>query len=149
MAKSYYSTVIDRPAAAVWSIIRNFGAYAWAGTGVDATMEDGRTGDAVGAVRRVATPGGTLRQRRLAHSDLERSYTYELCEPTPYPVRSYAGTLRVTPVVDGGRAFVEWWATFDADGGDTDRWVTHFESGMAGGLASLQAVCAGEAAAPA
>jgi hypothetical protein len=23
--------------------------------------------------------------------------------------------LRITPVVDGDRAFVEWWATFDCD----------------------------------
>jgi hypothetical protein len=148
MARSYFSTVIDRPATAVWSIVRDFGAYAWAGTGVDATIEGGRSGDAVGAARRVETPGGTLRQRLLAHSDLERSYTYELCEPTPYPIRSYVGTLRVTPVVDGGRAFVEWWATFDVDGADTDPWEAHFERAMAGWLGSLRAVCAGEAASP-
>lgn len=147
MARSYYSTVIDRPAAAVWPTIRDFGAYAWAGTGSNATIEGGRPGDAVGAVRRVATPGGTLRQRLLAHSDLERSYAYQLCEPTPYPVRSYVGTLRVTPVVDGGRAFVEWWATFDATGADTDHWVAHFERAMAGWPGSLRAVCAGDAAA--
>ena len=27
----------------------------------------------------------------------------------------FRATLRVTPVVDGDRAFVEWWATFDCE----------------------------------
>ncbi|HEY1650275.1 MAG TPA: hypothetical protein VGG09_00180, partial [Acidimicrobiales bacterium] len=27
MAKSYYSSVVDRPAATVWSAVRDFGAY--------------------------------------------------------------------------------------------------------------------------
>lgn len=27
----------------------------------------------------------------------------------------FSVTLRVTPVVDGDRAFIEWWAVFDCD----------------------------------
>jgi hypothetical protein len=31
------------------------------------------------------------------------------------PVVDFRATLRLTPVVDSGRAFVEWWASFDCD----------------------------------
>lgn len=139
MAKAYYSTVFDRSADEVWSVIRAFDRYAWAGTGIDAEMEDGRPGDAVGGVRRVATPNGTLRQRLLAHSDVDRSYTYELCPPTPYPVQDFRATLRVTPVVDGDQAFVEWWATFDSAADERDHWIGHFEyEGFARWLGALR-----------
>jgi len=30
-------------------------------------------------------------------------------------VTGFQATLRVTPVVDGNRAFVEWWANFDCE----------------------------------
>jgi hypothetical protein len=31
------------------------------------------------------------------------------------PITGFQATLRITPIVDGDRAFVEWWATFDCD----------------------------------
>lgn len=96
MAKSYFSTVFERNADDIWSVVRDFGNYEWAGVAADTAIEAGRPGDAVGAVRRVSTPERTLRQRLLAHSDLERSYTYELCEPVPFAVRGYHATLRIT-----------------------------------------------------
>jgi hypothetical protein len=36
------------------------------------------------------------------------------------PMTGYQATLRITPVVDGDRAFVEWWATCDCDAGQRD-----------------------------
>lgn len=144
MARAYYSTVLDESAERVWSVIRSFDNYAWAGTGIDATMEDVAAGDAVGGVRRVDTPGGVIRQRLLAHSDLERSYSYEFCDPIPFPVRNYLATLRVTPVVDGQRSFVEWWATFDCSPDEIDKWVDHFErEGFARWLAALRTAVSG------
>lgn len=139
MAKSYFSTVFERNADDIWSVVRDFGNYEWAGVAADTTIEAGRPGDAVGAVRHVSTPERTLRQRLLAHSDLERSYTYELCEPVPFAVRGYQATLRVTPIVDGGRAFVEWWATFECSREDAERWTAYFrDEGFAKWLASLR-----------
>jgi len=66
MARAYYSTVFEQSADAVWRTIRSFDHYAWAGTGIDAEMEDGRSGDAVGSVRQVVTSDQPLRQRLLA-----------------------------------------------------------------------------------
>lgn len=139
MPKSYYSTVFEQPAGHLWARIRDFGDYEWAGTAYQARIEDGRAGDAVGSVRAFRRDDGTLvRQRLRAHSDVERSYTYEFCEPGPFPVRDYLATLRVTPVVDGDRAFVEWWATFDCAPEERDRWTAQFTEGFAAWLASLR-----------
>jgi hypothetical protein len=40
-------------------------------------------------VRQVVTPDQPLRQRLLAHSDLDRSYSYEFCDSAPFPVHDY------------------------------------------------------------
>ena len=139
MPRAYYSTVFEQSADTVWRTIRSFDEYAWAGAGVDAEMEDGKSGDAVGGVRRVATPEQPIRQRLLAHSDVDRSYSYEFCDPVPFAVRDYRATLRVTPITDGDRAFVEWWATFDCAVDERDHWVKQFrDDGFAIWLGSLR-----------
>ena len=139
MARSYFSTVLDLPAETVWRAIRDFGNYAWAGVPSETIIEDGKTGDAVGGVRRVQTGERVIRQQLLSHSDRDRSYTYALCEPPPFPVRDYVATLRVTPVVDGDRAFVEWWATFDCAADERERWTSYFrDEGFARWLGALR-----------
>jgi hypothetical protein len=85
-------------------------------------IEGGKAGDAVGGVRGFTYGGERMRQRLLALSDLDRSYTFELCDASP--MRNYQSTLRVTPVVDGDRAFVEWWATFDCAEDEETQWTT-------------------------
>jgi hypothetical protein len=142
MAKSYASTVIDASADDVWDRIRDFNGLAtWHG-GLVATseIEDGGTGDQVGAIRSFTLTDGThLREQLLAHSDLERSYTYDF-QKTPFDVDNYESTIRVTPVTDGGKAFVEWWTTFDCDRDKQDHWVGFFSSQVfQGGLDALKA----------
>ena len=140
MAKSYYSVVLDHPADEVWAVIRQFDHYAWAGVPAETTIEEGKAGDQVGAIRRVSTGDKIIRQILLSHSDLERSYTYALCDPPPFPVRNYVATIRVVPVVEDGRAFVEWWATFDCAADEYDRWTRYFEKdGFAKWLSALRA----------
>src|SRR5260370_37740884 len=84
-------------------------------------MEDGKSGDTVGAVRNVLYDERRIRQRLLAQSDVERSQTYEFAGAPTLPMTSYQATLRITPVVDGDRAFVERCATFDCDAGQRDQ----------------------------
>lgn len=147
MAKSYYSTVLDVAADRVWARVRAFDEYAWAGAGYEASMEGGAHGDAVGGVRRIGTGNQPMRQRLLAHSDVDRSYTYAICDPSPYPVRDYQATLRVTRVVDGSRAFVEWWASFDCAEDQRGHWTAFFANeGFARWLTSLRDEFAGRPA---
>jgi hypothetical protein len=139
MAKAYYSTVLDHSADSVWSVIRMFDHYSWAGVPSETIIEGGRHGDQVGSIRRVTYGGNTLRQILLAHSDADRCYSYGFCDQAPVPVQNYAATLRVTPVVDTNRAFVEWWATFDCASEDRDRLIRHFEhAGFAVWLGGLR-----------
>ena len=139
MARSYYSMVLDHAAADVWAVIRPFDHYAWAGVPGATVIEDGKRGDQVAAVRRVDTGARVIRQVLLAHSDVERSYTYAFVGDPPFPVRDYVATIRVTPVAASGQAFVEWWATFDCAAEERDRWTRHFErEGFARWLAALR-----------
>ncbi len=128
MPKAFYSIVLDHPADAVWAVIRPFDHYAWAGVESETIIEGGKAGDQVGAIRRITIDQNTVRRQvLLAHSDRERSYSYGLCDPPHLPLRNFAATIRVTPVVASGGAFVEWWATFDCAADEADRWVNFFE----------------------
>ncbi|GIQ75873.1 SRPBCC family protein [Bradyrhizobium sp. RD5-C2] len=116
MAKAYYSTVFEQPAGEVWKIIRDFNNYpVWVHGAGSSEIEDGKSGDTVGAVRNVLYRERRIRQRLLAQSDVEHFQTYEFAGPPTLPMTDFSATLRVTPVVDGDRAFIEWWAVFDCD----------------------------------
>ena len=96
MAKAYYSTVFEQPAAEVWKIVRDFNNYpVWVGGAGESRIEDGKSGDTVGAVRNVLYQGRQIRQRLLAQSDVERSQTYEFCGPPSLPVTDFQATLRI------------------------------------------------------
>jgi hypothetical protein len=139
MAKSYYSTVFGQSADAVWNVIRDFNNYpVWVDGAGTSHIEDGKTGDTVGAIRDVLYKDTRRRQRLLALSDVERSQTYEFAGDTLLPVQNFQATLRVTPVVDGDRAFVEWWATFDCEIEHGEERVAFFRDAFAGWLGSLR-----------
>jgi hypothetical protein len=140
MAKSYASIVIEAPADEVWARIRDFnGLPVWhSGLVASSEIEDGRAGDQVGCVRSFTLTDGThLRERLLGHSDADRSYSYNF-EKTPFDVDDYHATIRVTPVTEGDRSFVEWWTTFDCDRDRVDEWTRFFaDEVFAGGLRAL------------
>jgi hypothetical protein len=139
MTVAYYSTVFDQPADEVWDVIRDFGNYTVWVDEVDETMiEDDKPGETVGAVRRVRIGERRIRQRLLAHSDIDRTYSYEFCDADSSVPAGYRATLRVTPVVDGDRSFVEWWASFDSDPDEKLRWTRQFRESFARWLDSLR-----------
>jgi hypothetical protein len=139
MAKSYYSTVFEQSADEVWRVIRDFNNYPiWVDGAGESEIEGGRSGDAVGAVRNVLYNGNRRRQKLLALSDIERSQVYAFDGAAPMPVWNFQATIRVTPVVDGDRAFVEWFASFDCGAEDYDERVAFFRDAFAGWLGSLR-----------
>ena len=142
MPKVYYSTVIDEPADRVWSIIRDFNSYpVWVEGIAESHIEEGRSGDAVGAIRNFANGDTRIRQRLLAHSDLDRFYTFESCEPLG-AITWYQGTGRVTPIVDGNRAFVEWSTIFECADDERVNYVKFFTEATPQWLESLRATLA-------
>ena len=147
MATSFASTVIDAPADKVWARIRDFNGLADWFPEVIATseIEDGRAGDAVGAVRSFTLQDGThLREKLLSHSDEDRSYSYDF-QRTPFDVDNYLATIRVTPVTDGNKAFVTWSTTFDCDRDQQEHWTGFFANEIfQGGFEALKKRMRGE-----
>ncbi len=90
------------------------------------------------AVRNVLYNGSRRRQRLLALSDVERTQVYAFAAEAPMPVWNFQATIRVTPIVDGDRAFVEWFATFDCEAHSQDERVAFFRNSFAGWLGSLR-----------
>ncbi len=115
MTTSYYSTVLQHPADRVWAALRDFNGLAtwFSGAVSESHIEDGLSGLTIGAVRSFQMGDSRIRERLRALSDIDRSYSYEFCEPAPFPVTGYLATVKVTPVSDAGHALVEWWADFD------------------------------------
>jgi hypothetical protein len=139
MARAYYSTVFDNSAARVWALLRDFGNYRlWIDEVEESGVEEGKSGDAVGAVRYARIGETQIRQRLLAHSDVERSYSYEFCGAPRFPIRNFVATLRVTPVTDGDRAFVESWASYDCEAAEQAHWEGFLVHSFAGWLESLR-----------
>jgi ribosome-associated toxin RatA of RatAB toxin-antitoxin module len=130
---SYHSTVFDRWSAdQVWQVVRDFNAYPSYINGVEEShIEEDLPGTAVGAVRNFRIGAARTRQRLMAHSDVDRFFTYESCEPFQLDDHGhertmvrYRGTLRITPVTDGDRSFVEWSAKYECSADDAEYWHT-------------------------
>jgi hypothetical protein len=140
MTKVSYSTVFEQTADQVWAVIRDFNSYpVWVDSVTESHIEEGKSGDAVGAIRHFVEYGSHIRQRLLAHSDLDRFYTYESCEPLG-AITHYQGTGRVTPIIDGNRAFVEWSVTFECSEKEQENCTKLLKEAMPQWLKSLRAV---------
>lgn len=140
MPKAYASTVVDADAESVWQHIRDFGRLAdWHPGIAESSIEDGRPGDELGVVRLLRLADGALvRERLVAISDEARSYVYVFVS-APFPVQNYRSALRVTPITDGNRAFVDWEGSFDCATEEAATWIKTFGGGVyMGGLRALR-----------
>ncbi len=114
MPRVYVSSVIDAPAVRVWERVRDFnGLPRWHPAIRDSRIENGEPADRVGCVRDFHLQNGDrIRERLLGLSDHDFFCTYSILE-SPMPLTDYVATLRLTPVTDGERTFIEWTAEFD------------------------------------
>jgi uncharacterized protein YndB with AHSA1/START domain len=121
MANVFVSSVIDAPPEEVWGAIRDFnGLPKWHPLIAESRIEEGKAADQVGCVRDFAmNDGARLRERLLTLSDVEFTCTYEILE-SPMGVENYVATLRLVPITDGERCYIEWTAEFDAPEGEDE-----------------------------
>lgn len=114
MARVYVSSVLHAPAAKVWEHVRDFNALPrWHPRIADSQIETGEPSDKVGCIRNFRLQNGDqIREQLLALSDFDLFCTYAILE-SPMPIENYVATLRLTPVSDGDRCFIEWSAEFD------------------------------------
>ena len=113
MASVYVSSVIDAPCDKVWDRVRDFNALpVWHPRIRDSRIEDSLPADKIGCIRNFHLQSGdNLREQLLGLSDFDKFYTYTIVE-SPMPLTDYIATLRLTPVTDGDRCFIEWSADF-------------------------------------
>jgi uncharacterized protein YndB with AHSA1/START domain len=114
MPRVYVSSVIDAPAGRVWERVRDFnGLPRWHPRIADSRIENGEPADRVGCVRDFRLQNGDrLREKLLALSDYDMTCVYAILD-SPMPLENYVATLRLTPVTEGDRCFIEWSAEFD------------------------------------
>ncbi len=114
MARVYISSIIDAPAAKVWEKVRDFNALPrWHPRIRESRIESGEPADKVGCVRDFNLQNGDrIRERLLGLSDYDMFCTYSILE-SPMPLTDYIATLRLTPVTDGDKTFIEWTAEFE------------------------------------
>jgi Polyketide cyclase / dehydrase and lipid transport len=114
MARVYVSSVINASAAKVWARIRDFnGLPNWVPPVAESRIENGDPADRVGCVRTFSLRNGDrLREQLLGLSDFDMFCTYSILD-SPMPLTNYVATVRLTPVTDQERTFIEWSAEFD------------------------------------
>lgn len=114
MAKVFVSSVIDAPAAQVWSVIRDFNALpAWTPFVAESRIEQNARPEQIGCIRNFRMKdGGQIRERLLALSDYDFSMVYAILE-SPMAVDDYVATLKLFPITDGDRSYAEWSAEFN------------------------------------
>ena len=113
MASVYVSSVINAPCQKVWDRVRDFnGLPVWHPRIRDSRIEDSLPSDKIGCIRNFHLQSGdNIREQLLGLSDVDRFYTYSILE-SGMPLTDYIATLRLTPVTDGERTFMEWSADF-------------------------------------
>lgn len=145
---AYHSTVFDGCSAdRAWEVVRDFNSYPIWVNGVDEShIEGDLPGTAVGVIRNFRIGKPRTRQRLLAHSDADRFFTYESCEPLHLDedgqdrtLIRYQGTLRITPVTDGNRSFAEWSAEYECSDADAEYWTAWWSEAPSEWLESLRA----------
>ncbi len=140
MARVYASSVIPAPVAKVWERVRDFnGLPRWHPRMRDSRIEDALPADKVGCIRNFQLQNGDrLRERLLGLSDYDMFCTYEIIE-SPMAVTDYVATLRLTPVTEGDRTFIEWSAEFSCDPKDEDDLVNNLSRNVfLGGFEALK-----------
>jgi hypothetical protein len=114
MARVFVSSVLSASPAKVWARIRDFNAMpAWHPAFAESRIENGEPSDRVGCVRDMRLRNGDrVRERLVGLSDFDLFFSYAILE-SALGVENYVATVRLTPVTDGERTFIEWSAEFD------------------------------------
>lgn len=131
MAKVYRSTVLNAPADRVWRDLRDFNGLAnWHPLIISSRIEKDAPADKVGCVRNLQFKDGVrIREKLLSLSDYDYAYTTVILD-SPMDLREYVATMRLFPVTEGNRCFIEWSADFDCLPEKTADLVETIETGM-------------------
>jgi ligand-binding SRPBCC domain-containing protein len=113
LMKVMRSVIIDAPIDRVWQAVRRFdGVVDW-NPGVTAAALEQGTATEVGAIRKLdIVDGSVFRETLLAHSDLDRSYSYDIID-SPLPCSNYIAVHRFIEITEGDKTLGIWSGEFD------------------------------------
>ncbi len=131
MAKIFKSSILNTPIEQVWDKIRDFNALPdWHPGFVNSYIENDKSSGKVGCVRNFnLKDGGNIRERLLTLSDIDHLYTYTILD-SPFPMESYVSTLRLLPISDGNRTYIEWTAEFNCSQQEEENLVKNIGDGV-------------------
>jgi hypothetical protein len=143
---STHSIVLDLPRTQVWQVIRDFNGYpTWVDGVTDSVIEDDLPGTTVGAVRDFGFAGHRQRQRLVAHSDVDCSFSYEgvggfvtADGAVQRIIDWYRGTLRLRDVGAGAACLAEWSADYECPPADAAYWADWWRAALPEWLGSLE-----------
>lgn len=140
MARAYVSSVINASSEKVWERVRDFnGLPKWHPRIRDSRIEDALASDKIGCIRNFNLQSGdNIREQLLGLSDYDLFCTYSMLEG-PMPLEDYVATLRLTPITEGNRTFIEWSAEFNCDPANEDDLVDGISTNVfLGGFEALK-----------
>ncbi|MFQ5995820.1 MAG: SRPBCC family protein [Acidiferrobacterales bacterium] len=114
MPKVFVSSVLNAPVNEVWKVIGEFDAVPeWHPDIKECNIENFMSCDTVGCMRDLTMPDGAkIREKLVTLSYDDHMYKYTIVEGQ-LPVKNYNGTLRLRPITDGNRTYIEWSSEFD------------------------------------
>lgn len=132
------SVVVPAPVDEVWETIREFDSIdEWHPGITDCTIEDGRAGTEIGAVRSFSAGEKSLREQLVAHSDVDRFYQYTILDGAGAK-EDYLSELRAIPVTETDETVVVWAGTFDAPPEDLSAAIDGLTHVYTAGLSNLR-----------
>lgn len=116
------STIIDAPIDDVWAMIRDFNSHVeWHPAIASSHIEDGKPGDAVGAVRSFSLTGGeSLREQLTGLSDTTYAFSYRILT-SDVPLLKYHAHVVLKPVTASARTYWRWWSSFETPPGQEEQ----------------------------
>lgn len=131
------SRVLPHAPETVWQKIRDFnGLPSWHPMIARSAMEDGKSGDQVGAVRNFFThDGGNIREQLLGLNDRDRVIAYSILE-SGMGVSDYVAEITLQRITHDNSTLAKWTAEFncaDDQAAELEQYIgqTVFQGGLA------------------
>ena len=110
MGQTYQSIIIDASVEKIWDTLKNFHDMSWAAGVIEKCEVAGdKKSDQIGAKRIL---NDAFHETLLALNETDKTVKYSIDDgPSPISageISDYLGTVRVSPVTEGGGSFVEW-----------------------------------------
>jgi len=137
--------MLNAPINQVWDKIHDFNSLPdWHPVFVNSNIENNEPSDKIGCIRNFdLKDGGNIRERLLALSDTEHLCTYTILE-SPFPIENYVATLRLIPITEGDRTYIEWIAEFNCSQQDEESLIENIGDGVfQGGFDALKDILGG------